>query len=459
MAAPSQHMPPQNVEAEESVLGAMLVAEPTLSRVIIEVGLESADFYLDRHRAIFDAISALFVAGRPVSELSVIQQLKENGTVEEAGGIHYVSELAAKVPAAGNAKHYAEIVEKESRRRRMLGAAQEMASAAADPSVDIEDVLASAEAAVLDTFDHRRAGPVHIRQGLSRVVDRQEAMASGEGDPCSVATGFTDLDELIELRPGTMGVVAARPSMGKSVLVTNIVENAALRQDRAVLFQSLEMSEEELVERMLSSQARVPLSRFRKGRIPHSSWSAIVEACNRFEKSGLWIDDSGGLTSTEISMRARTLHRRLSASGGLDLIVVDYLQQLKAPSSRMTETEAVSDASRALKALAKDLGVPVLVVSQLSRAPELRPDKRPQLSDLRQSGQIEQDADVVMLMFREDYYDPETEKAGIAEVNIAKQRNGPVGRVELRFQKHYVRFRDYVEDPLVRQASAFDEAA
>lgn len=443
----SSHVPPQNTEAEQSLLGSLLVTDGGAMSSLRAFRLLPEDFYFEKHTLIFAAIEALLSEGKPSGEIAVVQHLKDRAELESAGGQHYVSELAAKVPAIGNARHYAEIVKQCARRRQLLEAGQQLQEAALNPSLGLDEALEDAQEAVIGSERWRAGGPRLARHGVEEVIDHQERLANSESEIDAVRTGFADLDELLHyLEPGTVVVIAARPSLGKSALAGNIAEHVALDQGKAVLFQSLEMSEKELLERMLASQASVPLSSFKRGRIAKSAWPKIMRACNRFEQAPLYIDDDGGLTSVEIAIRARALQRQLEHEGGLSLMILDYLQLIRASNPRHSEFEKVTDASINLKALAKDLRIPIIVVSQLSRAPENRPDHRPQLSDLRQSGQIEQDADVVMFIYREDYYDKESEATGVAEISIAKNRNGPSGTCELTFIDRFAAFRNHAPD-------------
>ncbi len=384
----SSHVPPQNIEAEESVLGAMLVAEPALTRVIDEVKLNAADFYLDRHRAIFEVAHDLYAASKPVDELSVSEALTQRNLIEQAGGKHYVSELAAKVPAAGNAKHYAEIVQQNSLLRRLLGAGQEIQGWVNDRAGEPRELSERAEKLLFDVAHKEQASDFRqLNEILHDEVDRLEKLSTGEADLTGTPSGFRDLDGLTGgFQPGNLIIVAARPSIGKSALVTNIAEHVAVKHGKPVAFFSLEMSEVELAQRFIASRARISGDRLRKGQVSERDWPKVVRACNELEQAPLWIDDSSDLGLLDLRAKARRLQAAEQDRGGLGLVIVDYLQLMRTDDPRANRVEQVGQMSRGLKILARELDIPVLALSQLSRAPEQRPDKRPILSDLRESG-------------------------------------------------------------------------
>src|SRR6478752_4041560 len=421
---PTSHVPPQNIEAEESVLGAMLVAESTLTRVIDEVKLNTADFYLDKHREIFGAVHDLYAASKPVDELSVSEALTQRNKIDEAGGRHYVSELAAKVPAAGNAKHYAEIVQQNSLLRRLLGAGQEIQGWVNDRAGEPRELSERAEKLLFDVAHKEQASDFRLlSEILHDEVDRLEKLSTGESELTGTPCGF---------QPGNLIVIAARPAMGKSALVANIAENVAVKRDMPVAFFSLEMSEVELAQRFIACRARINGDKLRKGQVAQKDWPKVVRACNELEEAPLWFDDSSDLGILDLRAKARRLHVQESERGGLGLVIVDYLQLMRSDDPRANRVEQVGQMSRGLKILARELGVPVLAISQLSRAPEQRSPPKPQLSDLRESGQLEQDADLVAFLYRADYYrDPDEEPDGLADVIIAKHRNGPIATKDL----------------------------
>jgi replicative DNA helicase len=454
---PAVNVPPQNIEAEESVLGAMLVAEPTLTGVIDEVKLNEADFYLDKHAAIFRCIHDLYAASKPVDELSVSEALVQRNEIEEAGGKHYVSELAAKVPAAGNAKHYAEIVQQNSLLRRLLGAGQRIQSWVHERDGEPRELSERAEKLLFDVAHKEHASDFKLlSEILHDEVDRLEKLSTGETEMTGTPSGFRDIDAITGgFQPGNLIIVAARPAMGKSAIVANIAENVAVKRDLPVAFFSLEMSEVELAQRFIACRARISGDKLRKGQVSQKDWPKVVRACNELEKAPLWFDDSSDLGLLDLRAKARRLHAQHQDKGGLGLVIVDYLQLMRADDPRANRVEQVGQMSRGLKILARELEVPVLAISQLSRAPEQRHPPKPMLSDLRESGSIEQDADVVAFLYREDYYrDPEEEPDGLADVIIAKHRNGPIGSPKLVFLDRYPKFADHAhqEQPIQQPA-------
>jgi replicative DNA helicase len=445
-APPTAHVPPQNIEAEESVLGAMLVAEPTLTRVIDEVKLNAGDFYLEKHATIFTAVHDLYAASKPVDELSVSEALTQRNQIEEAGGKHYVSELAAKVPAAGNAKHYAEIVQQNSLLRRLLAAGQEIQGWVHERDGAPRELSERAEKLLFDVAHKEQASDFKLlSEILHDEVDRLEKLSTGETELTGTPSGFRDIDAITGgFQPGNLIIVAARPAMGKSALVANIAENVSVKRQLPVAFFSLEMSEVELAQRFIACRARISGDKLRKGQVSQKDWPKVVRACNELEAAPLWFDDSSDLGLLDLRAKARRLHAQTQDSGGLGLVIVDYLQLMRSDDPRANRVEQVAQMSRGLKILARELEVPVLAISQLSRAPEQRHPPKPMLSDLRESGAIEQDADVVAFLYREDYYrDPDDEPDGLAEVIVAKHRNGPIGTPRLVFLDRFPKFADY----------------
>jgi replicative DNA helicase len=447
-SATTAHVPPQNIEVEESVLGAMLVSEPTLTRVIDEVKILPGDFYLDRHRVIFSCIYDLYEASKPVDELSVAEALVQRNEIDQAGGKHYVSELAAKVPAAGNARHYAEIVQENSLLRRLLGAGQEIQGWVNERDGKPRELTERAEKLLFEVAHKRQASDFRmLSEILHEEVDRLEKLSTGELELTGTPSGFKDIDAITGgFQPGNLVIFAARPAMGKSALVANIAENVATKHQQPVAFFSLEMSEVELAQRFIACRARLSGDKLRKGEVKKSDWPKVVRACNELEQAPLWFDDSSDLGILDLRAKARRLHAQTQDQGGLGLIIVDYLQLMRSDDHRANRVEQVSQMSRGLKILARELEVPVLAISQLSRAPEQRTPPRPQLSDLRESGAIEQDADLVAFLYREDYYhqyDEGYEPDGLAEVIIAKHRNGPIGNPRLVFMERFPKFANY----------------
>ncbi len=465
---PTTHVPPQNIEAEESVLGAMLVSEPALNRVFVDVKLTAEDFYLEKHAVIFRCIHDLHAASKPVDELSVGEGLVQRNEIDAAGGKHYVSELAAKVPAAGNARHYAEIVQQNSLLRRLLGAGQEIQSWVNERDGEPRELSERAEKLLFEVAHKEQAGDFRmLSEILHDEVDRLEKLSTGEAELTGTPSGFKDLDAVTGgFQPGNLIIVAARPAMGKSALVANIAENVAVKKGQPVAFFSLEMSEVELAQRFIACRARIPGDKLRKGQVAQKDWAQVVRACNELEEAPLWFDDSSDLGILDLRAKARRLHTQEQDKGGLGLVIVDYLQLMRSDDHRANRVEQVGQMSRGLKILARELEVPVLAISQLSRAPEQRTPPKPMLSDLRESGNLEQDADLVAFLFREDYYrDREDEPDGLADVIIAKHRNGPIGTKKLVFIERFPKFADYtsqqkpIEQPAGEGAPIDDIAA
>jgi len=464
---PATHVPPQNIEAEESVLGAMLVSESTLTRVIDEVKLHREDFYLDRHKEIFDAVHDLYAASQPVDELSVSEALTQRNRSDAAGGRHYISELTAKVPAAANAKHYAEIVQQNSLLRRLLTAGQEIQGWVNERDGEPKELSERAEKLLFEVAHKEQASDFKLLGDiLHDEVDRLEKLSTGETEMTGTPSGFRDVDAVTGgFQPGNLIIVAARPAMGKSALVANIAENVAVKRGRPVAFFSLEMSEVELAQRFIACRARISGDKLRKGQVNKRDWPKVLRACNELEEAPLWFDDSSDLGILDLRAKARRLHAQEQERGGLGMIILDYIQLMRSDDHRANRVEQVGQISRGLKILARELEVPVVAISQLSRAPEQRTPPKPQLSDLRESGQIEQDADVVAFLYREDYYrDPEEEPDGLADLIIAKHRNGPIGTRKLVFLDRYPKFADHAHaEPPIEQpageAPPFEDAA
>jgi replicative DNA helicase len=460
---PNANVPPQNLEAERSVLGAMLVSESALSPVIDEVKLVAEDFYLDRHRAIFACIRDLYAKSVGTDELSVVEALKSRGELEKAGGGNYVSELAASVATIGNADHHARIVQENSLLRRLLGAGQQIQQWVRGRDGEPRALAEDAERLLFEVAHEEQAGDFRrINEILHDEVDRLEKLSTGEIELTGTPSGFRDIDGITGgFQPGNLIVIAARPAMGKSAWVANIAENVSVKQKKAVAFFSLEMSEVELAQRFIACRARIPGDRLRKGKVNQKDWPRVIRAANELEDAPLWFDDSSDLGILDLRAKARRLHAQTQPQGGLGLVIVDYLQLMRADDMRANRVEQVGQMSRGLKILARELSVPVIAISQLSRAPEQRHPPRPQLSDLRESGQIEQDADLVAFLYREDAYgqrDPDYEPTGLAEVIIAKHRNGPVGNRSLVFLDRFPKFADYTGQERPIEQPAGDEA-
>ncbi len=436
--APQSVSPPQNVEAEQMLLASLMDVPLHVPDVI---GLlQPDDFYREGHRRIFEAIIDLFNTGEPVEPITVIEQLTKNGAIEVAGGRLGVLDVMESPYIAASFKSYAEIVRDTATQRRLLQVGQEIESMVASREGAAGSMVQLAEDLVFGLSqkrvrgDFERAGDLVVRS-MERLVEASERGSEITGLP----TGFIDLDRTTGgLRASNLIVVAARPSMGKTAFALGIAEHVALEENASVAVFSLEMSGEELVQRFLSSAAMVDAGRVRNGRLGPEDWPRISHAADRLSNARLFIDDSEGMSVAEM----RTKARRLKSREGLDLVIVDYIQLMEGPRNRRDENrvQEISTISRSLKMLARDLSVPLICISQLNRGPDARVDKRPMLSDLRESGAIEQDADLVLMIYRDDYYDTETEEKGVAEINVAKNRNGPVNRVKVTFMANYAKF-------------------
>jgi replicative DNA helicase len=436
---PESTSPPQNAEAEAMLLASLMAADTYVAEALSIV--DPDDFYREGHRAVVRAIGDLFQTGEPVEPITVIEQLTKNGELDTAGGRMAVLDLMDTPFIAASYRTYAEMVRDAATQRRLLQVGQKIEKMVVQREGETTAMLQDAETLVYDLSqkgvrgDFTRAGDLVIK-GIERLTT---AVEQGDGIT-GVGTGFTDLDRIVGgLQAGNMIVVAARPSMGKTALALGVAEHAALSQGKSVAVFSLEMSGDELIQRLLSSTAIVDAGRIRSGRLAPEDWSRIGRAADRLSGARLFIDDSEGVTVGEM----RTKTRRLKSRDGLDLLIVDYIQLMEGNRGRREENrvQEISHISRSLKMLARDLEVPIICVSQLNRAPDARNDKRPMLSDLRESGAIEQDADLVLMIYRDDYYNPETsEDKGLAEVLVAKNRHGPTDRVKLTFRGSYAKF-------------------
>jgi replicative DNA helicase len=454
-------VPPQNLEAEESVLGALMVSSSAINPVFLEVGLRADDFYREQHRKIFSAIQDLDTGSQPVDALTVAEALTQRGELDAVGGRDLVSSLAATAPAPGNARHYAEIVQQNALLRRLIGAAQEIQQSVAERHAEPRELAEQAEAKLFKVAHEEHASDFrYLGEILQEEITKLEALSKGDGGLIGTPSGFKDIDEITGgFQAGNLIIIAARPSLGKSTLACNIAEHVTVKHGKPVALFSLEMSEAELAQRFIATQARINGDKLRKGTVARSDWPAVVRACNELDKAPLWIDDSADLGMLELRAKARRLHSQERDKGGLALIIVDYLQLMRAEDPRQNRVEQVGQISRGLKILAQELGVPVIGVSQLSRAPEQRPGGKPILSDLRESGQIEQDADVVMFIYREDRVKEDSQRENEADIIIAKHRNGPVGERTLVFLSRFPRFADmHRAPPAVKPLAASEDA-
>ncbi|EGZ6890391.1 replicative DNA helicase [Vibrio cholerae] len=438
-------VPPHSLEAEQSVIGGLLLDNERWDKVSEHVMTQ--DFYSRPHRLIFDGVKSILEAGKPLDLITLSEYLEQREQLEDVGGFAYLADLAKNTPSAANINAYAEIVAERALVRNLIGVANEIADAGYDPQGrSAEDLLDLAESKVFAIAEARTSeneGPKNVDSILERTLERIELLYKTPQDGVTgVNTGFTDLNKKTAgLQGSDLIIVAARPSMGKTTFAMNLCENAAMEQDKPVLIFSLEMPAEQIMMRMLASLSRVDQTKIRTGQLDDEDWARISSTMGiLMEKKNMYIDDSSGLTPTEVRSRARRIARE---HGGLSLIMVDYLQLMRVPALTDNRTLEIAEISRSLKALAKELNVPVVALSQLNRSLEQRADKRPVNSDLRESGSIEQDADLIMFIYRDEVYHPDSPLKGTAEIIIGKQRNGPIGSVRLTFQGHYSRFDNY----------------
>ncbi|MBU3693581.1 MAG: replicative DNA helicase [Rhodocyclaceae bacterium] len=438
-------VPPHSLEAEQSVLGGLLLDNQAWERVA-DV-LQAADFYRGEHRLIFEHISKLVDANQPADIITVMESLQRTNALEQAGGSVYLTTLVANVPGSTNIRAYAALVRERSVMRSLVSVASRIADSAFNPAGrNAAELLDEAEKLVFDIAEMQSRGQkgfVAIDDLLQEVIDRINVLYERENqdDVTGVATGFADLDERTSgLQPGDLIIVAGRPSMGKTSLALNMAEHVALKVRKPVAVFSMEMGGAQLVMRMIGSVGRIDQHRMRNGKLGNDEWDRLSLAMEKMQQARLWIDETGALNPIDLRARARRLARQCNAEGGLGLIVIDYLQLMSVQGEGENRATEISEISRSLKALAKELQVPVVALSQLNRGLEQRPNKRPVMSDLRESGAIEQDADVILFIYRDEVYNPESTDKGIAEIIIGKQRNGPIGTVRLMFQGEYTRF-------------------
>jgi replicative DNA helicase len=404
-------------------------------------------FYAEAHRKIYAAMQALRSQGRPVDLVTLSEELSRRGQLEEVGGTAYLLQLSEATPTAAYAEHYARIVAEKWTLRRLIQAAGEAMRLAYEEAGSLDEILDTAGKKILEvalTKTDTEARP--MRELVHETFEHIEALFQNKGEVAGVRTGFKELDQLIgTLGPGSLNIIAARPAMGKTAFALTIAQNAALKEGVGVGIYSLEMPAAQLTLRMMCSEARIDMNRVRQGQLTDRDFSRLVDVASRLSEAPIYIDDTPDLTLMELRARAR----RLVSQSQVGLIIIDYLQLMSGPGSGKSgenRQQEIAAISRGLKALARELGIPIIALSQLSRAVEARPNKRPMLSDLRESGSIEQDADLVMFIYRDEYYNRHSEKAGIAEIIVGKQRNGPTGTVELQFHASHVRFNDLARD-------------
>jgi replicative DNA helicase len=433
-------IPPQSVEAEQAVLGAMLIEREAISKVA--EFLRPEDFYREAHRLMYHTMQELFNKNDAVDMITVTEHLRKDDKLESVGGIAYITSLANSVPTAANVLYHARIIEEKSLLRQLINAATNIAGMGYEANDEVATILDSAEKQILDVSGRKIGNDfTPIKSIIFDAFTRIEQLYATKGSITGLASGFKDLDRLTSgLQPSDLILIAARPSMGKTAFVLNIAQHIAIREKKAVAFFSLEMSKEQLVQRMLCAEAAIDSQRLRIGELEEKDWGKLVSAADRLSSAPIFIDDTAGITVMEMRSKAR----RLKVEYDLKLIIIDYLQLMQGRGGKNGENrqQEISDISRSLKALARELHVPVIALSQLSRSVESRQVKKPMLSDLRESGSLEQDADIVAFLYREDYYNPDTDQKNITDVIIAKHRNGPVDTVQLFFHKQFTKFSD-----------------
>lgn len=427
---------PHSIEAEQSVVGSMIMDREAI--VVASEIINGEDFYSRQYGVLFETMVELNEEGKPVDLVTLQDRLKEKDVPPEISSLEFVRDLITAVPTSANIKYYANIVAEKSTLRKLIKLNEEIANTCYVGKENLEVILEDTEKRVFDLVQRRNTGEfVPIRQVVMNAMDNIEKAARNKGSVTGVATGFIDLDyRTAGMQPSDLILVAARPSMGKTAFVLNVAQYVAFRQNKTVAIFSLEMSKEQLVNRLFAMESKVDSQHLRTGNLSDEEWEKLIESAGAIGKSNLIIDDTPGISISEL----RSKCRKYKLEHNLEMIIIDYLQLMTGSGKTDSRQQEISDISRSLKALARELHVPVIALSQLSRAVEQRPDHRPMLSDLRESGAIEQDADVVMFIYRDDYYNKDTEKKGIAEIIIAKQRNGPIGTVELVWLPDYTKF-------------------
>lgn len=438
-AAWNDRIPPHNIEAEQSVIGAIFL-EPESFSTASEL-LRPEDFYRASHQRIFAAMLKLSDRGEPIDVVTVTSYLNNLKQLEEVGGVAYLTQVAESVPTAANIEYYCKIVEEKGLLRRLIRAATDIVTSGFENEEDVDDVLNEAEKTILEVSSRNNSGSFkNIKDVLIEVYDKIEQLHENKGDVTGVPTGYQELDKMTSgFQRNDLIIIAARPSVGKTAFALNVAQNVAVKTDENVAIFSLEMGADQLVQRMLCAEGNIDSHRLRSGLLQADDWGKLTMAMGSLSNAGIFIDDTPGIRVSEI----RSKCRRLKQEHGLGMIMIDYLQLIQGSAgSQESRQQEVSEISRSLKGLARELEVPLIALSQLSRGVESRQDKRPMMSDLRESGSIEQDADIVGFLYRDDYYDKESEKQNIIEIIISKQRNGPTGSVELAFVKEYNKFVD-----------------
>ena len=443
-------IPPNSLEAEQSILGGLMLDNTAWDK-IADIIVKS-DFYRKDHRIIFDGISNLIEASEACDVVTLSEYLENKGELETAGGLEYIASLANETPGAANAISYAKILRERSVLRSLISAGNQISgNAYLNDGREASELVDEAERLVFDIAEkgaRGRAGFEHLKDVLPDTIDRIELLSKSEGDITGVATGYKEFDKLTAgLQSGDLVIIAGRPSMGKTTLAVNIAENAAIGSKVPTAIFSMEMPKEQLAFRMISSLGRVDQSHLRTGKFPDEDWSRINTAVQLMSDAPIYIDDTPALSPTEIRARAR----RLKRESGLGLIVLDYIQLMQVHGTTENRATEISEISRSLKALAKELSVPIIALSQLNRSVESRTDKKPIMSDLRESGAIEQDADLILFIYRDEVYNQDTPRKGVADISIAKQRNGPIGDFPLTFVGRYTKFENWVPDAYVNE--------
>ncbi len=437
----ADRLPPQNIDAEQAVLSAMLIKKEAIAEVA-QI-LKPEDFYRDAHKIVYEAILTLFNKNEPADIVTVSEYLNNESLMEKVGGVTFITALANTVATAANVIYHAKIVREKSDLRHLINTATDIAGMAYESSDDVAEVIDKSEKMIMEVANRQNVSVfTPMRDIVMETFDKINVLYESKGGLTGIPSGFSELDKLTSgLQASDLILVAARPSMGKTAFTLNIGAHVAMKEHKTVAFFSLEMSKQQLVQRMLCSEGGIDSQKLRKGELDKTDWTKLVNVANKVAEAPLYIDDTAGITVMELRSKAR----RLKAEKGLDLIIIDYLQLMQGrtgKSSTDNRQQEISEISRSLKALARELSVPVIALSQLSRSVESRQIKRPMLSDLRESGSLEQDADIVMFLYREDYYDPETVNKNITEVIVAKHRNGPVDTVKMFFKKEFTRFND-----------------
>ncbi|MFZ7102945.1 MAG: replicative DNA helicase [Peptococcaceae bacterium] len=433
-----ERIPPQNQDAEQAVLAAMMLDRDAIYEVI-QI-LNERDFYREAHGILYQTIVDLTEKGNPVDLITITERLRKNGELEKVGGIGYIAEIANSIGTTASVGYYAQLVKEKAVLRSLIKVSSNIVNRGYEGGEEPEQLLDDAERMILEISQGRaKSGLIAISEVIENTIEKLEYLHNKKSDLTGLTSGFKDLDSFTSgWQSSDLVIVAARPAMGKTSFCLNIAQNAALKTGSPVAVFSLEMSREQLVQRMISSTAEIDQQKLRTGRLLDKEWIALTNAIGPLAEAKIYIDDTPAVSVREI--RAKT--RRLKAEKGLDLIVIDYLQLMSSGRRSESRQQEISEISRSLKALARELDVPIIALSQLSRAVEQSHDKKPSLSHLRESGALEQDADIVMFIYRDEYYNPESEKLGIAEIIIAKHRNGPVGSVELSFRKEFTKFGD-----------------